>query len=934
MKIRKFLCFILCAVMAFSFVACDKAPNENDGIQEDPTVQITISFDVGDDARAEGVSDPSDQVINKGGMLSVLPVPGSRADYTFGGWFNGSAQVSESTRYSEDTTLVAHWTSNAEKDEIAQKYEDNISSWAKSGHLYIHYKRYSHLDSENGTTNTGAPNYSTAINSAVYKDFGLWAWPKGDNGRLFNAMKIDESGAVYDIDLTAEYHDAGWNGTDKVPLNKDMTYVGAKVVGVQLHSIKSRTEGTGFWVTDGGDNDLTLENIVRETGDYHWFVTQGHVGSGSKTFTNKKIEDPYKNLEVGAAATRTSGDGIINSQADNSQTYPTPNKKPDGYENLGVGYQIFIASFRDSNNDGIGDIRGIIEKLDYLKSLNVDVLWLTPFQSSTNYHGYDIKDYFSVDSRFGTVADYRELVYKAHQNGMKIVMDFVLNHTSKSNPWFVKSQNLEKGTDSEGNEIDYRQFYTWISKAKYNSLSAEAKKQWYGPLNGNGSEEDGYYFYSSFSSDMPELNYDYQPVRDAVVDVCNYWMEFGLDGFRLDAVKHIYMKNEVVGCGKTASTGNIDDGKGCVEDGNYSYDLQRNLNFYREFNGRLKKNYPNAFLVGENLEGNPRNTTNYYVGIDSQFNFNLYYDASRAIARSQEFEPGYINSAVTAWVQGHYGNNYTSNGQSVNVKGYGTVNPNYIDGLFTSNHDLPRARERMNVTKAGDTEDTYHSVSKANSATVEKTLKMLRMYYGYVFTVPGLNWIYYGDEIGMTGLMNVSDGHETTASDGPDAEPHEDRVYRQPMKWYTDVAKNASFKIGYDDFELKLEGLNATASVQSVEAQAADSKSLLSWVKALTKLRHDHPTLVNGQIVNRNGSNIQGTAMFYTVKSKTNANDYYTVVINAGDASNMTVNGQILLAVDGNGTITTSGTSFTVPRYGVCVVKGSCTVQGANVGAN
>ena len=931
MKIRKLVCFILCAVMSFALIACDKNPIEGDE-GEDPTVQITISFDVGDDARAEGVTNPMDQTINKGGVVSPLPTPRSRAEYSFDGWYDGTTKVSESTRFQTDTTLVASWISDAEQDAIAQAYEDGIKSWAQSGHLYIHYKRYSHEDGENGTTNSGAPNYSSAINSAVYKDFGLWAWPKNDNGRLFNAMKIDVSGAVYDIDLTASYTDAGWDGDNKVSLNMAMTYAGAEVVGIQLHSIASRTQGSGFWVTDGGDNDLTLADIKRDTGDYHWFVTQGHVGSGSKSFTNKKIEDPYKDLAVGAAATRTSGDGIIDSTANNASKYPTPNKKPDGYENLGVGYQIFIASFCDSDGDGVGDIPGIISKLDYLKSLNVDVLWLTPFQSSTNYHGYDIKDYFSVDSRFGTLADYRELVYKAHSKGMKIVMDFVLNHTSKSNPWFVKSTNLEKGTDAAGNEIDYRQFYTWISKAKYDSLGTEAKKQWYGPFNGNGDPNDGYYFYSSFSSDMPELNYDYQPVRDAVIDVCNYWMEFGLDGFRLDAVKHIYMKNEVTGCGKTASSGNIDNGQGCVEDGNYSYDLQRNLNFYREFNGRLKKNYPNAFLVGENLEGNPRNTTNYYVGIDSQFNFNLYYDASRAIARSQAnnaSNPGYINSAITAYIQGHYGNSYTSNGQNVNVKGYKTVNPNYIDGLFTSNHDLPRARERMNTTEAGPTDDKYHSVSKADSATVEKTLKMLRMYYGFVFTVPGLNWLYYGDEIGMTGLMNVSDNATTTASDGPDAQPHEDRIYRQPMKWYTDVNKNAHFKIGYADFELKLEGLNATNSVQSVEAQEASNTSLLAWVKTLTELRHTYPTLVKGEMVKRQNNMADG-AIFYTIKS---GSDYLTVVINA-KASAVNVSGNVVAAVDGNGSIVKSGSSYSVPQYGVCVVRGQATVGGISVGAN
>ena len=125
---------------------------------------------------------------------------------------------------------------------------------------------------------------------------------------------------------------------------------------------------------------------------------------------------------------------------------------------MGAGYQIFVASFKDSNGDGVGDIRGIINSLDYLEDLGVQALWLTPIQKSDSYHGYDISDYYAVDKRFGTVDDYRELIYKAHERGMKVLMDLVLNHTSKSNVWFTNSQ---WGRVDAASNINWRDIYNW-----------------------------------------------------------------------------------------------------------------------------------------------------------------------------------------------------------------------------------------------------------------------------------------------------------------------------------------------------------------------------------------------------------------------------------------------------------------------------------------
>lgn len=875
MRFKRAIVFVLCAILTFSVFACSKAPGGKgdgggggDGV--DPTAEYTVSFDVGADARAAGLADPEPVKVNGGGIIGTMPSP-TWEGYVLNGWYDGDTLVGGSTAITKNMTLVAKWTSQAQIDQEIAEYENSLTAangW-EAGHLYIHYKRYDHSTSEQTKVNTGAPDYNSVIGSPVYDDWGLWLWPKNDEGRLFHPWRIDVSGAVYDVLLDYTYTDAGFDSDTKQNKGLSISYKenqgnAVTVVGMQLFSIKSR-EGSGYWGNDGGNVDLVLADIVREDGTYHWFVTQGHVTTGKPNFTNEDTTNPWKDKETGSMSTRASGDGIINSNA--VSAYEKMTARVAGWEEDAVGYQIFIASFCDSDGDGMGDLQGIISKLDYLKGLNVDVLWLTPFQSSTNYHGYDIKDYYSVDSRFGTLEDYRELVYKAHQKGIKIVMDFVLNHTSTANPWFVNSQNLVVEEAADGTEIDYRQFYTWINQKQFDALVADPAtrkqaegigknhdgKQWYGPLNGNGSDEDGYYYYSSFTG-MPELNYDYQPVRDAIVDVCKYWMAFGLDGFRLDAVKHIYMANEVTGVGKTLSSEVVTD-----DDDSYNHDRKRNINFYREFNYKLKSAYPNAFVVGENLDGNPGNVAPYYEGIDSQFNFNLYYDAARKIAQMSgiKFNGGQTTDA--GWASGFMKNDgdYVKNNDL-----YKRYNANFIDGQFTSNHDLPRARDRVNIknTISGDgkiddeygslytnntidgkavTEGKYtHPEGQLDTDAVDKTDALLRLYYAYQMTIPGITWIYYGDEIGMSGVMQYT--LDTGSTSTTTSASHEDRIYRQPMKWYTtetETQKNGAYFIGFEGKKAELVGFNASDALKGVDEQLKDDKSLLSWVKVLTGIR-------------------------------------------------------------------------------------------------
>ena len=814
MKKRNIVGILLSAVMMFAciFTGCKSRGNNGEHGNGGGT-EYTVAFDVGDDARAAGVTDPESQKVKKG-EKAVQPTVDAWEGYSLSGWYNGSTAWNFSTdTVNSNLTLKAEWSMDID-DEVARLYEKNLT-WGEAGHFYVHYLRGAHDATENGKTNeASAPHYATQIDSAVYGDWGLWVWemvPSNGEGRAFYPMKIDESGAVYDIDLTVTYNDAGWNAEARTHKGLQINYQKVILMGIQVYSQDSRINGSGFWVNDGGDTGIWMDEAKREKGDYHWFIRQGSVQSGTPTFASTEVDDPYEGLEPGSAVSK--GD-VVSNKGLNS-TY-TQQPVAEGWEENSVGYQIFIASFADSDGDGMGDLRGIINKLDYLKDLGVDTLWLTPFQQSNSYHGYDIMDYFTVDPRFGTLDDYRELVYKAHQKGMKVLLDFVLNHTSLSNPWFVKSQNLVKETitlpDGTKKEIDYRNFYNWQNEDYVSKLSGTAKEQWY-------KDPNGYYFYSSFSSSMPELNFDYQATRDAILEVALYWMSFGLDGFRLDAVKHIYMQNE-----------NTEHSDWVVPDGAYSFDMKKDEHFFMEFNAKLKASYPNAILVGENFNGNPQYLAGLYGGMDSQFNFNWYYDASSALSGigvgGQALAQKLLNQYAAAQNE---------------FKKYRT---DYIDGIFTSNHDVQRARDRVfdpsdgsaGVPRTAELGDTNWTLSE----------NLAKLWGGLSLTVPGITWIYNGDELGMFG----------TKTDNPagDGTGHEDRWFRQPMKWTTALegsTYNCNYLMGFNNYRMEWDALNA--QLLGVEEQSADANSILNFYKAVIQIRKENPVIARGDVVSHTG---------------------------------------------------------------------------------
>ena len=195
-----------------------------------------------------------------------------------------------------------------------------------------------------------------------------------------------------------------------------------------------------------------------------------------------------------------------------------------------VAYQIYPRSFMDSNGDGIGDIGGIISKLDYLENLGIDVIWICPiYRSPNDDNGYDISDYKGISPEFGTMEDFDELLEEVHKRGMKLIMDLVLNHTSDEHPWFIESRSTK--------DNPYRDYYIW-----HPSKNGKEPNNWESIFNGSAWEYDEStkeYYLHIFSRKQPDLNWENPKVRHDLYEMVNWWLDKGIDGFRVDAISHI-----------------------------------------------------------------------------------------------------------------------------------------------------------------------------------------------------------------------------------------------------------------------------------------------------------------------------------------------------------------------------------------------------------
>ena len=458
-----------------------------------------------------------------------------------------------------------------------------------------------------------------------------------------------------------------------------------------------------------------------------------------------------------------------------------------------VAYQVYPRSFNDSNGDGIGDLPGLIEKLDYLENLGIDVIWLSPMYPSPNDdNGYDISDYKGIMSEFGTMDDFDQLLSSIHQRGMKLILDLVVNHTSDEHPWFIESKSSKTNAK--------RDWYIWADPKPDGS----EPNNWESIFNGSTWEFDEstkQYYFHLFSKKQPDLNWENPDVRQAVFEMMNWWFEKGIDGFRVDAITHIKKNFE-------AGDLPIPDGKKFAP----AFDVDMNQPGIQEWLQEMKDKSLSRYdimTVGE-ANGVTPNDAEEWVG-EEKGKFNMIF----------QFEH------LGLWSTGDTKFDVKSYKQVLNRWQKQLENVGW-NALFIENHDQPRR-----VSTWGDDKNYWYE-----SATSHATAYFLQQ---------GTPFIYQGQEIGMTNYpfesiesfndVAVKTEYQIVKKEGGDVNQLLDKYKmenrdnaRTPMQWNNSI--NGGFTTGKPWFHV-----NPNYTEINVKQQLNDKFSILSYYKALIQLK-------------------------------------------------------------------------------------------------
>ncbi|WP_218974410.1 maltose alpha-D-glucosyltransferase [Streptomyces sp. NP160] len=447
-----------------------------------------------------------------------------------------------------------------------------------------------------------------------------------------------------------------------------------------------------------------------------------------------------------------------------------------------VFYEVLVRGFADSNGSGAGDFTGLLGKLDYLQWLGVDCLWLPPFYASPlRDGGYDISDYQQVLPEFGTLPDFVELVTQAHARGLRVVVDLVMNHTSDQHPWFQASRS-----DPDG---PYGDFYVWsetdegYSDARIIFVDTETSNWTFDPVRRQ-------YFWHRFFSHQPDLNFENPAVIEAMLDAVRFWLDLGIDGFRLDAVPYLF-----------------------EEEGTDCENLPRTHQFLRQLRSVVDYEYPGRVLLAEANQW-PRDVVEYF-GTEEEpechmcFHFpvmpRIYY-----ALRDQRAAPITDILADTPPIPstGQWGT-FLRNHDELTLEMVTTEERAAMYGWYA-----PDARMRANI-----------GIRRRLSTLLDGSRPELELITALLLSLPGSPCLYYGDEIGMGDNIWL---------------PDRDAV-RTPMQWTPD--RNAGFSSA-DPGKLYLpvvQSLTHHYQHVNVEAQLAQPSSLLHWTRAMLALRRAHP---------------------------------------------------------------------------------------------
>ncbi|MCU7208862.1 alpha-glucosidase [Turicibacter sp. 1E2] len=471
----------------------------------------------------------------------------------------------------------------------------------------------------------------------------------------------------------------------------------------------------------------------------------------------------------------------------------------------GVGYQIYPKSFCDSNGDGIGDLQGIISKLDYLAHLGINIIWLCPvYQSPMDDNGYDVSDYYQIAKEFGSIEDFKILLNEAKKRGIKIVMDLVLNHTSDEHPWFVEAR---QSVDSP-----YRDYYIW-QKGKTDEWGNETEPtnwaSFFTPSCWEKDEQTNEYYMHIFSRKMPDLNWANDKMRESLYEMVKWWLELGIDGFRVDAVAHLdrdfsFTDSHMPSHGKYK------------EDWSKFSNMPLVHTYLKELNEKMLSHY-DIFTVGEVGGGADVNEALKYAAYDSK-ELNMVFTFDHCWANN-----GYdsLNETWTNRV------NLYDLKQVFKKWQLGLQNRAW-NPLYWLNHDHPRV-----MSQYGEATH-YHKESGKMLAT-----SLLMMW--------GTPFIYNGEEIGMTNAdhLTFDDYHDVSTiekikkllGEGHPTELIERYIKvtsrdnaRTPMQW--DQTENGGFTTGTPWMKV-----NPNYQTINVASQLEDEDSLFNHYRRLIELR-------------------------------------------------------------------------------------------------
>ncbi|WP_269329370.1 maltose alpha-D-glucosyltransferase [Kineosporia babensis] len=452
-----------------------------------------------------------------------------------------------------------------------------------------------------------------------------------------------------------------------------------------------------------------------------------------------------------------------------------------------VFYEVLVRAFADSNGSGSGDFTGLIGKLDYIQSLGVDCLWLPPFYASPlRDGGYDIADYCAVLPEFGTMPDFQEFVAQAHARGLRVITDLVINHTSDAHPWFQSSRN-----DPEG---PYGDFYVWSDSdelyqdARIIFVDTESSNWTFDPVRRQ-------YFWHRFFGHQPDLNFENPAVQEAILDVVRFWMDMGIDGFRLDAVPYLF-----------------------EEDGTNCENLPQTHGFLRKLRSTIDEEYPGRIMLAEANQW-PKDVVEYFGTEDEPechmcFHFpvmpRIYY-----ALRDEKAKPIVDILAETPDIPAHgQWGTFLRNHDELTLEMVTTEERAAMYGWYA-----PDPRMRANI-----------GIRRRLATLLDGSRAEIELAHALVLSMPGSPTLYYGDEIGMGDNIWL---------------PDRDAV-RTPMQWTPD--RNAGFSTA-DPGKLYLpavQSLQYHYAAVNVEAQMATSSSLLNWVRSMLQIRRDHPAFGMG----------------------------------------------------------------------------------------